>query len=66
MRLKAQEEHRKYSFYNVLLSTIHNAPILKPKIAKPEDFYQLEEPKVERKDTIDKNAEMLGIILPKE
>ncbi len=66
MKLKKEEEHKKYSFYNVLLSTIHNAPILKPKILKPEDFYQLEETKVDKRDTIDKNAEALGIILPKE
>jgi len=38
------EKYERYSFYNTLLSEIHNAPITKPKIRYPQDYYQIEEP----------------------
>lgn len=41
---EAVEKYEQYSFYNVLLSEIHNAPITKPKIRKPKDYYQIELP----------------------
>ena len=42
-----QESVDKYEYYSILntiLSEIHNAPICKPKILKPKDYYQVELP----------------------
>ncbi len=64
---EAEEEFRKYSFYNVLLSTIHNAPITKPRIQSPNDYYQLTEPrkKEPKGNSLKVLAEKKGIKLPK-
>ncbi len=38
------DKYEQYSIINTLLSEIHNAPISKPKIRRPKDYYQLEMP----------------------
>jgi hypothetical protein len=67
LQQESEERFDRYSFYNVLLSTIHNAPISKPRIMNQNEFYQLREPhKVEKpKNTLKDLAQKKGIKLPK-
>jgi len=68
--LLQQEQEDKYELYtilNTLLSVIHNAPISKPRIMKPNDFYQIKRHKRQeiQKDLLTSLCEKKGIKLPK-